>query len=59
LNDPAAVFVDRWAYQSAAQSPQSFKRSNVIQPNQVTVTDHVGIDHGDQLAPARCPSNQV
>ena len=59
LNDPPAMLVDRWVDQSVAESPKPFERSYVIQPNQTAVTDHVGIDHGDQLSPAWCPSDQV
>ena len=33
------------------ESPQPFERSNVIQSNQAAVTDHVGMEDGDQLPP--------
>jgi hypothetical protein len=45
--------------QSTAKSPQSFERSDVIQPNKAAVPNHVGIDDSDQLpAPGR-PADQV
>ncbi len=59
LDDSPAMFVDSWVDQSAAEGPQPFERSDVIQPDQAAVTNHVGIDHGNQLPPAWCPSDQV
>ena len=56
LDDPAAMLVDRRVYQVAAESPQSFESSNVIQPDQTAISDHIGIDHGDQLSPIWRPS---
>ena len=40
---------------SAAQSPQPLERSDIIQPDQAAVADHVGIDHGDQPTVRRRP----
>jgi hypothetical protein len=59
LNDPAAMLVDRWVDQNTAEGPQPLERSYIIQPNQAAVTDHIGIEHGDQLASAWCPSDKV
>ena len=43
----------------AAESPQPFERSNIIQANQAAVANHVGMDDGDQLPPIRRSSTQV
>ncbi len=59
LNDPAAMLVDRRVDQSAAERTEAFERSFVIQPDQAAVTNHVGIDHSDQLPPRWRPSDQV
>ena len=59
LNNLPTVFFDRWVDQSAADAPQPFERSYVIQRNQAAVTDHVSIDYGNQLPPAWCTSDPV
>jgi hypothetical protein len=51
-NDPTAIFVDCRVDHSATECTEPLKRSYVIQPNQTAVTDHVGIDYGDQLPTA-------
>ena len=53
------MLFDRWVYQSAAQGPQSFERSDVIQPDKAAVADHVGIDDSDQFSPPWRPTDQV
>jgi hypothetical protein len=55
LYDPAAVLLDRRVYQGAAQRSQTCKCPRVIQPDQPAVTDHIGIEHDDQLPPIRRP----
>jgi hypothetical protein len=52
LNDPPAVLGDRPVDQSAAKRLKPCERSNVVQPNQAAVTNHVGMNYGDQLPPA-------
>jgi hypothetical protein len=52
VNDSAAILVDCRVEHSPAESPEPIERSYVIQPNETTVTDHVSIDHGDQLPTA-------
>ena len=59
LGDLAAMFVNRRVYQVAAQCPQPLQSSCVIQLDQTAVTDHVGIDDDDQLAPIRGPTSEV
>jgi hypothetical protein len=51
LNDPATVLFNCWIDQIPAQSTQPFKRSRIIQADQPGVTNHVGIDNGNQLTP--------
>jgi hypothetical protein len=46
------MLVDSGADQRAAESPQPFKCSKVIQPDQVAVANHVGMEDGNQLPPA-------
>jgi hypothetical protein len=56
LNDPAAVFLDRWVDYFPAKHLQPFKRSSVIKPNQTAVTDH---NCRDQFSPIWRLANQV
>src|SRR4029077_3054898 len=51
LDDPAAMFFNRWVNQSSAQSPQSFEGSNITEADHSGIARHVGIHDGDQLAP--------
>ena len=51
LDDPAAVLIDRRVYQVPTEGPQSFESSLVVQANEPAVSDHVGINHSDQLSP--------
>ena len=59
IDDPTAMLGDSWVDQSAAESLEPLKCSDVIQPNQAAVTNHVGMEDGNQLPPAWCPSDQV
>jgi hypothetical protein len=59
LNDPATMLLDRWVYQVLAQSSEPSQGSGVVQTDQATVADHIGIDDGDQLPPIRRPSVRV
>jgi hypothetical protein len=58
-DDPAAVFVDRRVYQVFAERAEPFKGSNVIRSNQAAVTNHVGMEDGNQLPRPWRPSGRV
>jgi hypothetical protein len=45
-------------YQDAAQRSQTCKCPRVIQPDQSAVTDHIGVEHDDQLPPIRRPASR-
>jgi hypothetical protein len=51
LDDPTAIRIDGRVDDFAAQPAHPVERSDVIQPDQAAVTDYVGMNHDDQLAP--------
>ena len=51
IDDPAAMLVDGWVDQVLAESPEPFERPYIIQTDQAAVTNHVGMEDGDQLPP--------
>jgi hypothetical protein len=53
LDDPAAMPLSGRIDQVGTESTQALKGTQVIQADQTAVTNHVGIDHGDQLPPIR------
>jgi hypothetical protein len=53
-----AMLLDRRVYQDAAQRSQTCKCPRVIQPDQSAVTDHIGVEHDDQLPPIRRPASR-
>jgi hypothetical protein len=59
VDEPAAKLVDGWIDQIGAERPEPFERSYVIEPDQTAITDHVGVDHGNQLPPPWRPSDQA
>ena len=50
VDDPAAMLLDRWVDQVAAERPQPLERADVVQPDQAAVAHHVGMHHGGQPA---------
>ena len=59
LNDSAAVLLYCGVYQVTAQRPQPLQGSHVVQANETAVTDHIGVDDRDQLAPILRASGRV
>jgi hypothetical protein len=58
LNDAAAMLFDGGVDHLVAARTQSVERSDVIQPDQAAVADHVGVHHRDQLPPICRPSDR-
>jgi hypothetical protein len=61
LNNSTAMAVDGWIDNFTAEPVQPFKRFEIIQPYQATVTNHVGMDDrhkspriGQHAGHARC-----
>jgi hypothetical protein len=52
VDDSAAMLFDRRVDEIAAKSSKPFKCSDIITANQAAITDHVGMDDGDQLPPS-------
>jgi hypothetical protein len=50
---------DRGVYQNFAKASDPFERSYVVQSDQAAVTDHVSINHGNQLSAAWPTSDQI
>ena len=59
LDDPAAVLVNRRVDEVAAQSPQPFQSSRIVQADQTAIANHIRVDHGDQLSPIWRLTDQV
>jgi hypothetical protein len=59
LTIPAAVLGDGWVDQSAAESTKPFEGPDIIQLDQPAVTNHVGMDDGDQLPASGRVSSRV
>ena len=53
VDNPTAMGSDRRVDDFAAQSAHPIKRSNVVQSDQAAVSDHVGMNHNNQLSPIR------
>jgi hypothetical protein len=51
VDDPASVRFDSWVNENAPKSSEALQRSNIIQPYQAAVANHVGMDNGCQLSP--------
>ena len=51
LHDPTAVFIDCWVDQVSAERTQTLEGPGVVQSDQATVANHVGINDGNQLPP--------
>ena len=51
LDDPATMPLYRRIDHVAAERAQAFERPNVVQTDQTTVADHVGVHDCDQLPP--------
>ena len=45
--------------QVGTESTEALKGADVIQSDQTTVTNHIGVDHGDQLPPIWRPNSRV
>jgi hypothetical protein len=51
VDDPSAMLGDRRLDDFAAQPAHPIERTNVVQANQAAVSDHVGMNHNNQLSP--------
>ena len=51
LDDPAVVFGYGGIDQVGTENTQALKGARVIQSDQTAVTNHIGVEHSDQLPP--------
>jgi len=56
LDDLATVLLDRRVDQVPPQRAQPLQCSGIIQADQATVANHIGVQHRDQLPPSRLRS---
>jgi hypothetical protein len=53
VDDPATIDIDRRVDDFAPKPAHPIKGSNIVQPDQAAVTDHISMNHDNQLAPIR------